>query len=439
MKSGNLSSWTPLRVYEGVAVSMDVLNRVCHITRGIRTGWVDEEVFLGDDFMMIRCATIAMSLIGLTVVAGCNENTDFQRQTTVEASRRAVPAKRKLAAKTEGHRSLETSGDEPTEHPLGDQTVPSRKAARKAEKPNPQQKPSSRQIVGGTDGQPVAGATEAGLNGENPFDEMGETAFSPESTVKGVTIEVEDGESSNETVILEGLLPEEVEKDPPPIHVGYKDYEDHYPDQVIKRRRRVKRFSDDSETRHGSYTEYYPEGQLFQQGQYKDGLKVGEWTYWHANGQVAKKIKYDKGMLEGDWDVLRDNGRKSAHREFKDNKKHGEWFYYDEEGDIILRQENFQSGEREGTWLGRFRSGKKRVEERWTSNKLNGLRTVWSESGQIREEALFRQGKLHGTYRVWSEQGVLLREAEYRDGVQTNQRLTGADDNSSDPAIEDPE
>src|SRR5690606_7131819 len=59
--------------------------------------------------------------------------------------------------------------------------------------------------------------------------------------------------------------------------------------------RTVTRFSADSFKNEGPYREYYPNGQIFVEGRYEEGLKAGDWKFFHSNGNEAKTVTYENG------------------------------------------------------------------------------------------------------------------------------------------------
>ena len=46
----------------------------------------------------------------------------------------------------------------------------------------------------------------------------------------------------------------------------------------------------------GPYVSYYENGQLEKQGTYKDGKEYGPWVYYHENGQLWKEGTYNPQM-----------------------------------------------------------------------------------------------------------------------------------------------
>ena len=72
---------------------------------------------------------------------------------------------------------------------------------------------------------------------------------------------------------------------PPPAALVEKRVDkDEYPDGKVRYEREIARYSDDSFVADGFYREFYPNGQKFCEGQYRNGHREGTWTFWHDNG-----------------------------------------------------------------------------------------------------------------------------------------------------------
>ena len=59
------------------------------------------------------------------------------------------------------------------------------------------------------------------------------------------------------------------------------------------------------------HVEYYENGQIKQEGSYKNGIRDGKWIYYREDGQMG-------------WEKI-----------WKKGKKDGQWIQYDEEGSIV--------------------------------------------------------------------------------------------------------
>src|SRR5687768_12566236 len=176
-----------------------------------------------------------------------------------------------------------------------------------------------------------------------------------------------------------------------------------YPDGKVRVERQVAYYSDNHVEADGMYREFYPNGQLFVEGQYQRGRQHGEWTFYFDNGKINRKATYNNGQPDGAWDVFRPDGTLSAKRSFKNGIRDGEWITYDETGKKPLREEHY------------------------VNNKADGVWKVWFPSGKLKQQAGFKEGMRHGTTNEWNESGEKVIEINYADNKldgKAMQRLT---------------
>jgi len=89
--------------------------------------------------------------------------------------------------------------------------------------------------------------------------------------------------------------------------------------------------------RHGSWTAWYPTGQIRQQGQYKHDAPVGSFTWWYTNGQVSLQAEYVDGKQQGAWTWWHENGQKAIHGEYTHGDPSGQWIWWKESGKVAQR------------------------------------------------------------------------------------------------------
>jgi antitoxin component YwqK of YwqJK toxin-antitoxin module len=164
-----------------------------------------------------------------------------------------------------------------------------------------------------------------------------------------------------------------------------------YADGKIRIEREVAHYSDYHVEADGIYREYYPNGQLFVEGQYQRGRQHGEWTFYFDDGKINRKSTYNNGQPDGAWDVFRADGTLSAKRSFKNGVRDGEWITYDETGKKPLREEHYLNGKADGVWK------------------------VWFPSGKLKQQAGFKEGMRHGATLEWNENGEKTIEINYAD------------------------
>ena len=180
---------------------------------------------------------------------------------------------------------------------------------------------------------------------------------------------------------------------------------DKYADGTVRVEREIARYSDDRRAADGVYREYYPKGQLFVEGQYRDGAQHGEWTYWHESGKKSRTVNFKNSRPDGTWDVFRADGTLEAKRGYRDGKRDGTWIHYDQTGKQPLSEENYTDGKADGVWKAWFPSGQLQKQIGFKMGVRHGDALEWDEEGNQRVEARYEEGKPHGTATAWLPDG----------------------------------
>ena len=84
----------------------------------------------------------------------------------------------------------------------------------------------------------------------------------------------------------------------------------------------------------GSWVGYYPNGQLWDKGDYNDGKPEGIHLLYHENGKLWYKATYKNGIQEGLTVSYRKNGNLKYKGYKKNDKKEGRWITYRQDGSI---------------------------------------------------------------------------------------------------------
>ena len=67
--------------------------------------------------------------------------------------------------------------------------------------------------------------------------------------------------------------------------------------------------------------EYFKNGNISLEHNYKDGKKDGKWTVYYKYGQMIwGEGNYKDGELDGKWTYYYENGRKEWEEDYKDGK-----------------------------------------------------------------------------------------------------------------------
>jgi antitoxin component YwqK of YwqJK toxin-antitoxin module len=193
------------------------------------------------------------------------------------------------------------------------------------------------------------------------------------------------------------------------------DTSEKFKDGKVRIERQIAEFSDNHIEADGSYKEYYPNGQLFVEGQYKRGRQHGEWTYYFDSGKLNRKATFKEGKPDGPRDVFRADGTLSAKRGFADGLRDGDWITYDATGKNPTAEEHYDKGKATGVWKYWHPNGKQSRQISIKDGKRHGVTTEWDDKGEKRFEGNFVEDKPHGTSTRWFPDGRKIVQ-EYDNG-----------------------
>ena len=98
-----------------------------------------------------------------------------------------------------------------------------------------------------------------------------------------------------------------------------------------------------------SYTEYYDNGQIFKEGNYKDDVLDGKWTEWYENGQKKSEQNFKNYWPDGKWTEWYENGQIKLEGNYNSNKRDGKWTEWYENAQKSI-QGNYKNGLKDGKW-----------------------------------------------------------------------------------------
>ena len=199
--------------------------------------------------------------------------------------------------------------------------------------------------------------------------------------------------------------------------------------------------------REGHWKEYYPDGSLKAEGDYKDDKPVGEWKYFYQDGKLEQKGKYSAaGKLTGIWKRFFNSGQLMLEEQYLNGEKDGLHTEYDESGRIIDQGEyikgeedgpwfttsgdyfergNYRDGLRSGKWTTWFFSSKDakidsilRFSGSFIDDNPQGKHTYYWENGKVKDEGIYVGGRKDGDWYKFNEDGTLFLIITYKNGVE---------------------
>ncbi len=212
-----------------------------------------------------------------------------------------------------------------------------------------------------------------------------------------------------------------------------------YHNGYLVNRERINR-TDSSGYKQGVWKEFYPDGKIKTERNFKDEQLHGFYREYDKKGNLSIAIRYDNGRIieedvEEEQDVEIRNSydedgnllasgpyrRKTpigVHREYsRDGEIIGSKIYNDFGRVISLGIVN-EEGERIGKWENFYVSGKLQSEGNYTNNQKEGRWVYYYENDNIEQTGDFRNGLENGTWKWYYPNGNLHREEEYFNGKE---------------------
>lgn len=146
------------------------------------------------------------------------------------------------------------------------------------------------------------------------------------------------------------------------------------------------------------FTKMYHSNQLAEQGQFKEGLRVGLWKTWHPNGVLATTLTYSKGLRSGKYFRYDESGNLIENGKFSSNLKTGKWTNTESKeittyrkGVIVKQKEIFTKSEKyrikqENTKLEKAQETQKELEATSDAAKLASYKAKDKEEKALEKE-----------------------------------------------------
>lgn len=152
--------------------------------------------------------------------------------------------------------------------------------------------------------------------------------------------------------------------------------------------------TDSKGRRQGVWKDFYPNGQMRYEGEFKNDKCKGTFRYYDEQGNLKATNEFDKSGERALNKTFAPNGRVVATGYYVNQKKEGEWKYYDKSSGQMLLVEDNKDGKVEG----------------WS-------RLYNPNNGVLAEETQYVGGQPEGQCRKYSDTGTLLMECQYHNGL----------------------
>ena len=164
---------------------------------------------------------------------------------------------------------------------------------------------------------------------------------------------------------------------------------------------------------------WYFNGNIRQQGNFKNYKKEGLEKQWYRNGNLKREINYKNDIKHGSDITLHENGEKAHIISYNNGKKVGEELKISKNGDLYYQCQYNEKGEKDGIekQLGSNNGELYLSDESYYKNgKRHGTQKMYFINGKISSLKNFRNGVEHGDFKVWCYDGTLRQTGVYING-----------------------
>ena len=210
-------------------------------------------------------------------------------------------------------------------------------------------------------------------------------------------------------------------------------------------------FTDASGLKQGEWLDFYPDGKIKTERNYRDDLLHGYYKEYDEKGKLLVTLLYDSGKVTGtnidntgEIDIVnryneagkliysgpfKEGVPVGIHREYNDDGTVKNASLYNDNGVLISQGIVNEDGSRNGPWKDFSADGVVIAEGNYTDSRRSGAWKFYNAAGKLEQAGSYNNGRIDGTWRWYYPEGELLREEDYyqgkRDGQYTEFTRTG--------------
>lgn len=223
-----------------------------------------------------------------------------------------------------------------------------------------------------------------------------------------------------------------------------------YNNDFLVSRERINR-SDQKGLKQGVWKEYYPDGIVKSEKNYKDDQLHGYYKEYDNQGKLTVTMLYESGSVvkskvedEPDIEIENkydQNGKViysgpyrnkvpvGIHREYTSEGKVKNAYMYNDNGVLLSEGIIDEAGNRNGKWKDYYQGGTIQAEGQYYENRRTGKWKFYNSQGKLEQTGSFNNGRPDGIWTWYYEEGTVLKEEEYlqgqRNGASTEYLRTG--------------
>jgi antitoxin component YwqK of YwqJK toxin-antitoxin module len=166
--------------------------------------------------------------------------------------------------------------------------------------------------------------------------------------------------------------------------------------------------------REGKWNDFFRNGSIKLDGEYKNNQKEGKWTFFYENGRIEQVGNFKGGKEYGIWIWYYYNGEIWKEEEFLNGKREGKYLEYNVNNNIIV-DGNYLDGEKEGDWF--FKINDFSAKGKFVSDLRDGIWKYYYDNNSIMFVGEFIQGNPEGSHKYYYENGKIKEEQFFVNGI----------------------
>ncbi len=169
--------------------------------------------------------------------------------------------------------------------------------------------------------------------------------------------------------------------------------------------------------RQGLWIEYFDNGLVKYEINFVNNKPVGVYRKYHENGKLKANLVFDETSTKASAILYDENGSRIAMGFYVNQQKDSLWQYFIADT-IVLREENFDNGVKDGYDKVYFVTGSVYEERNYSEGIEHGAWRRYYGNGQEMFETKYVNGELNGPYIKYYSDGVLNISGKYKDNVR---------------------
>lgn len=171
---------------------------------------------------------------------------------------------------------------------------------------------------------------------------------------------------------------------------------------------------DDNGRRQGKWKDFDPRTELLiAEGNYKNDLHVGNWRYYYTNAILEQEGNFTNNLRQGVWSWYYPNTQLRRQQEFTNGQAEGFYREFDSSGTCIV-EGNFVDNRRDGLW--KITTGSVVEIGSYREGEKNGKWNAFYANKQLAYTGIYQIGKPHGKHYFYYENGTLEHREHYAHG-----------------------